>query len=78
MARPCGPDTVWGTVYVQRDDELLENAVNDRRCRRCQAAVAEVPRQIEFSCRPRARYIQPPQRTSWANFTAATLPRLPS
>jgi hypothetical protein len=29
MGRPCGPDTVWGTVYVQRDDELLENAVTE-------------------------------------------------
>ena len=48
---PCGADTVWATVYVHRDDDLLENAVNYRRCRRCQTAIAEVPRQIEFSYR---------------------------
>jgi hypothetical protein len=68
-----GADTVWGTVYVQRDDELRENAVDYRRCPKCQsAAIAGVPRQIEFSYRPcarvRARFIPPRQhRPSWAS-----------
>jgi hypothetical protein len=66
----CGADTVWGTVYVQRDDELLEKAVKHDRCRRCQTAIAEVPRQIGVSYRPRARCIPPRQhRPSWAKFT---------
>ena len=80
MGRPCGPDTVWVTVYVQRDDQLLENAVNDRRCRRCQAAITEVPRQIEIFVSPScSKHPTTPARTSWGEFHGSSAsPRRPS
>jgi hypothetical protein len=41
---PCVANTVWGTVYVPRDDELLENAVKFGRGRTCRTAWVRVVR----------------------------------